>query len=170
MMSADTHMNEMLLIATKRNERAESERRSEPCTITCVNLYHPPESVTAASWYAKWISDIDLSVRNSDVINEGGRAIGNWTRVASPKSGFPWFAVGMLNHHLGNRRPDGRSPGPESLEFQPHWRVVNVGPTHHLIGHIRGAGEEIGAFTFDEIAPDKLPTYPSLWSAERKAY
>ena len=179
MMSADTHMNEMLLIATKRNERAESERRSERCTITCVNLYHPPESVTAASWYAKWISDIDLSVRNSDVINEGGRAIGNWTRVASPKSGFPWFAVGMLNHHLATATaelmegrlysPNDRKAWNFSLGFTTLDRVVNVGPTHHLIGHIRGAGEEIGAFTFDEIAPDKLPTYPSLWSADSKA-
>ena len=146
MMSADTHMKEMLLIATKRNESAGSEGRNELSRITCVNLSRPPESATAASWYAKWISGIDQSERNSDVIHEGGRTIGNWTRVASPKPGFPWFAVGMLNHHLAAATAEliqGRlySPGDRktwdfSLGFTTLDQVVAIGPTHHLIGHI----------------------------------
>ncbi len=176
MMSADTHMNEMLLIATKRDEPAGSEGRNEPSRITCVNLSRPPESAAAASWYAKWIGGIDQSGRNSDVIHEGGRTIGNWTRVASPKPGFPWFAVGMSNHHLAAAiaelmqgrlySPSDRKTWNFSLGFTTLYQVVGIGPTHHLIGHVRGAGEEIGAFAFDEIAPGELPTYPALWAAD----
>ena len=178
MMSADTYMNEMLLIANKRKERAGSEPRKERSQITCVNLDVPPESAIAALWYAKWIGEIARSGRNSDIIHEGGRTIGNWTRVASPKPGFPWFAVGMLNQHLAAATAElmeGRLYSPRdrkswnfSLGFTTLDQVVTIGPTHHLIGHIRGAGEAIGAFTFDEITPIKLPTYPALWAAESK--
>ena len=100
MMSADTYMNEMLLIGSKRNDPADSNSTDKLPQITCVNLSHPPESTIAASWYAKWIGEIDHSERGSNVILEGRRTIGNWIRLASPKPGFPWFAVGMSNYHL----------------------------------------------------------------------
>ena len=142
-----------------------------------MNLSHPSESVTASAWYAKWISGISLSNRNSDVINEGGRIIGNWTRVASPKPGFPWFAVGMLNHHLAAATAElmeGRLYSPSdrkiwnfSLGFTTLDQVIGIGPTHDLIGHVRG-GDGRGAFTFDEIAQGELPTYPALWAADSK--
>ena len=178
MLSADTYMNEMLLIGTKRNVPAGGESTNETTRITCVNLNHPPESAIGASYYAKWIGAIQHSDRNSDVIHEGGRVIGNWIRVASPVPGFPWFAVGMLNYHLAAATAallDGRiySPAAErnwkfSLELTTLDRVVDIGPTHHLIGHIRGAGEELGAFVFDEIEVGEMPTYPSLWAAKSK--
>ena len=38
-----------------------------------------------------------------------------------------------------------------------------------MIGHIRGAREAIGTFTFDAITPDVLPTYPALWAADAES-
>ena len=81
----------------------------------------------------------------------------------------------MRNHYLASvvaELIDGRLYFPDSRE---RWdfslpattldRVVNIGPTHHLIGHRRGR-EAIGAFAFDPIRPGEIPTYPALWSAE----
>lgn len=48
-------------------------------------------------------------------------------------------------------------------------QIVSIGPTHHLVGHVRGAREAIGAFTFDPISQDFLPTYPALWAADSEA-
>ena len=178
MMSADTYMNEMLLIASKRNNPGDDKKRNGKPHITCINLNHPPESVIAASWYAKWIGAIAKSDKNSDVLMEGGRIIGNWIRVPSPKPGFPWFAVGMRNYHLASATAalmDGMLYAPAD---QKYWKfdlpftildqVVDIGPTHHLIGHIRGAGEKLGAFVFDPIGKGDLATHPSLWAADSK--
>ena len=46
-------------------------------------------------------------------------------------------------------------------------QVVGIGPTHDLIGHPRG-GDGRGAFTFDQMPPGLLFTYPALWSADAK--
>ena len=178
MMSADTYMNEMLLIASKRNDNAGSESLGPGARLTCVNLHHPPESAIAASWYAKWIGAIQQSERSSDVIREGGRTVGNWIRIGSPKPGFPWFAVGMLNYHLASATAALMDSRLHSIAEEMDWRfslkfttleqVVEIGPTHHLIGHIKGAGEKLGAFVFDPVQKGEIATYPSLWAANSK--
>ena len=173
MMSADTYMAEMLLIASKR--AGDDAGRDG---VLCVNLNVPPVSVTATYWYANLIHGIDRAGRSSDVINVSANSrqrIGSWVNLITPQPGFPWFTVGMRNHNLATVVADlieGRLYFPASRE---RWdfslpattldRVVGIGPTHHLIGHIHGR-EAIGAFTFDSIAPGELPTYPSLWAAD----
>ncbi len=175
MMSADTYMNEMLLVATRQT----IDDTEEGTRIICVNISDIPQSVTESYWYAKWINDIRQSGSNSGIIHEAGKRIGNWTAVTPPLAGFPWFAVGMQNHHLAAvaaELMDGQLYSPEnrqrwelSLPITTLGQVVDIGPTHHLIGHIRGAREAIGAFTFDEITPDVLPTYGSVPSIGVKA-
>ncbi len=44
--------------------------------------------------------------------------------------------------------------------------LVEIGPTHHLIGHLRGAGEQIGAFVFDPIGDGFDCVHPALWAAD----
>ena len=178
MMSADTYMNEMLLIATKRSDDGSAEDDPNGRShITCVNLIHPPASATEAAWYAKWIDSIDQTGQNNDSIYEGGRMVGNWTRVASPTPGFPWFAVGMFNHYLTSpiaELMNGRLYSPSdrlswdfNIGFTTLGRLVQIGPTHDLIGSPRD-GDGRGAFTFDRIESGELPTYPSLWAAQSK--
>ena len=172
MMSADTYMNEMLLVATRRTE----DDPAEGNRIVCVNISEVPQSVAESYWYSKWINDIRQSDGRSGVIHEAGKRIGSWTAITPPSTGFPWFAVGMRNHNLAAVAGEliaGRLYSPEhrqrwdiNLPMTTLDRVVTIGPTHHLIGHVRGARETIGAFTFDAIAPDVLPTYPALWAAD----
>ena len=171
MMSADTYIGEMLLLAKKGTS-------AEHTSILTINLSEPPTSLMEAFWFANLLEDIQKSSRTSDVIQESGKGIGNWTRVRSPRPGFPWFAVGMRNHHLAAVTASLMEGSLYDLEDRRSWNIalpfgtldklVEIGPTHHLIGHTRGAGEEIGAFTFDRITPDILATYPALWAANAK--
>ena len=174
MMSADTNINEMLLIATKRTENDDAGRDG----VLCVNLEAPPASDAQAFWYANVITSIDHTSLRGDAIHISSRfrnRIGSWVQLNTPQPGFPWFAAGMRNHYLASvvaELIDGRLYFPDSRE---RWdfslpattldRVVRIGPTHHLIGHRRGR-EAIGAFAFDPIRPGEIPTYPALWSAE----
>ena len=170
MMSADTHMNEMLLVATRRTE----EDAAEGSRIVCVNISEVPQSVTESYWYAKWINDIRQSNDGSGIIHQAGKRMGSWTAITPPSAGFPWFAVGMQNYHIaavageliagGLYSPENRLRWELSLPITTLDQVVHIGPTHHLIGHPRG-GDGRGAFTFDHVTPDVLPTYPSLWAA-----
>ena len=165
MMSADTNIREMLLVAGKRPN-------GEPANVLCVNLSMPPRSQAEAFWYRRLIADAVRPERNADVIALDG-AIGSWVRAASPEPGFPWFAVGMRNHDLAAvaaRLMAGELYSPQdrtgwSLGVPPATlgRLVEIGPTHHLIGHLRGR-DGIGAFTFDPVEGD-IPTYPALWAA-----
>lgn len=165
MMSADTNIREMLLVAGKRPN-------GEPANVLCVNLSAPPRSQAEAFWYRRLIADAVRPERNADVITLDG-AIGSWVRAASPEPGFPWFAVGMRNHDLAAvaaRLMAGELYSPQdrtgwSLGVPPTTlgRTVEIGPTHHLIGHLRGR-DGIGAFTFDPVEGD-IPTYPALWAA-----
>ena len=105
--------------------------------------------------------------------------MGHWVaqRVTSP--GFPWFVVGMHNHHLARAAAEligGRFYSTQemktwelSLGITTLGKVAGIGPTHHLIGHQRGQ-EKIGAFTFDPIEPGQEPVYPSLWTASPEVH
>lgn len=176
MLSADTHMSEMLLVAVKRNADNPDDSGTP---LLCVNLNQYPQSVAEAYWIAKLVKEIDELPGDSDVINISGHTVGSWTRTTTPRAGFPWFAVGMRDHYLvetANRLMAGRlySPGDMQewelgLPFTTLGELVAIGPTHHLIGHPRDARERIGAFTFDSIGEGEIPVYPSLWRANADA-
>ena len=171
MLSADTYMDEMLLVATKRTHGYSDENPS----ITCINLSEIPRSVAEAYWYAKWIKSIKQSEVNNGLIHEAGKRIGSWTTVNPISRGFPWFPVGMQNHYLASVAGELMKGYLYSAEDRQSWginlsmmslgQLVDVGPTHDLIGHPRD-GDGRGAFTFDRITPDMHPMYPALWSAD----
>ena len=176
MLSAETHMNEMLLIATKRME---PKPDSEQARLLCINLSTAPESLSAAFWYAKMFNRLGQPERGSDIIHDTdmGQGIGSWVVQNVTAAGFPWFTVGMQDHHLARTAAElmaGRFYSIQAMEtsefslgFTSLGEITNIGPTHHLIGHIRG-NEEIGAFTFDPIAEGQVPSYPALWSVDSK--
>ena len=174
MMSADTHMGEMLLIATKRTEpRADAE----PAVVTCVNLSRPPQSLAEAFWHAKHVAGVRDAEGCSGVLYETDR-LGSWIRITTPSSGFPWFALGMQNHLLASAAAhllEGEfySPSDErtwalGVGFAALGGLVSEGPTHHLIGH-RRSFQPIGAFTLMPVEPNEIPAYPAVWSAEAAA-
>lgn len=179
MMSADTYMNEMLLVATRRQMvKNRKDDADEPARITCVNISAIPQSVAESYWYARWIDDLRQSDASDGTIYEGGQRIGSWTAITPPSAGFPWFALGMRNHHLpivAGELIAGRLYLPENRQSL-EWglpittldQVVHIGPTHDLIGSPHG-GDGRGAFTLYRLTPamlQMLPTYPALWAAD----
>ncbi len=174
MMSADTHMNEMLLVATKRTE---PKTDAEAAVVTCVNLSRPPQSLAEAFWHGKHVAGISGVEGCSGFLNEGDRIgirIGNWIRIKVPPVGFPWFPLGMQSHTISATAASLLDGEFYSVRDERHWKlnldltslggIVNVGPTHHLVGHRRGY-QPIGAFEFLPVQPGELPDHPSLWAA-----
>lgn len=171
MMSADTHMGEMLLVAEKRSE---PKADAEPAVVTCVNLSRPPQSLSEAFWHAKHIAGIRAAEGCSGVLYEGGR-LGSWTRHATPSLGFPWFALGMQNHLLAATTahllegefyaPSDERTWPLDIGFVALSDIVKEGPSHDSIGHPVG-GDGRGAFTFAPVEPSEVPDYPALWAAK----
>ena len=187
MLSADTHMNEMLVLATKGapngapngTPNGTSNNGAAP-SILNINLSEYPQTATEAYWFTKMLNRIDTSARSSDVIFGGGRRIGAWTVTTPISPGFPWFAAGMQNHILAvaagsllnsqlYSAGDLRS-WDFNLPMTPLRDVVDIGPTHHLIGHLRNAREEIGAFRFDPVTPLEIgvSVYLALWAADAR--
>lgn len=118
------------------------------------------------------------SGRTSDVLTLGG-TIGSWARTVSPDPGFPWFAVGMRNHDLAAVAarlmagelyyPPDRTGWSLNVPLATLGKIVGIGPTHHLIGHVRG-NEDIGAFAFDPVDEGDTPTHPALWAASARSH
>ncbi len=174
MMSADTHMGEMLLVAEKRSE---PKPGAEPADVTCVNLSRPPQSLSEAFWHAKHIAGISGLEGCSGVLYEGGR-LGNWIRITTRSPGFPWFALGMQSQAIAATAASLLIGELYAVSDDRRWSIgldvttlgemVAVGPTHHLIGHIKGF-EPIGSFTFIPLEAGEVPDYPALWAAKGAA-
>ena len=155
-MSADTYMNEMLLVATRRKKDDEEES----ARIVCVNISAVPQSVTESYWYAKWIDDLRWSNANNGVILR--RRPAYW-ELDSYNATIAWFPV-VCGGNTKPRTSHGcrRTFGwPSVLLRIP--AVVGVQPPYdHARGELQPldqptiwsvtsgeAREAIGAFTFD---------------------
>ena len=140
-----------------------------------VNLHAPPQTVAEAFWFANLLQRIEPGELAGDIIQGAGRRIGAWTLGKLPAPGFPWFAVGMRNHHLaaaaaellagrlyspGERRAWNLAIGLTTLD-----QLVEIGPTHDLIGHPAG-GDGRGVFRFDPIGDAFDCIHPALWAAD----
>lgn len=141
----------------------------------CINLNDTPKSVAEAYWYAKLLSGLGQYDQGGDVIYAIGKQLGNWVAARVPSPGFPWFVVGMKNHHLARTAAellDGKFYSPQdrqiwdlSLGFATLREITTVGPGQDSIGYVRG-GDARGVFIFDPIISGQTPTYPSMWAAE----
>lgn len=174
MMSANTHMNEMLLVGTKR---AAPRGADEAAAIMCVNLSKPLRSLVEAHWCAKLIKGIEPTGASGELWD--AERFGSWVRFAPAVAGGPWQALGIRNPGLalagatlqrGRLHPPGAARGWDfALPFTTLSETVEIGPTHHLIGHLYDK-EAIGVFRFRPLTPyDRdTPTFPSLWAASMK--
>ena len=135
-MSADTGMNEMLVVATKRNRRP---GRWQPTEILCVNLNAAPSTMAQGYAMAQEIAAIPPDSK------EGLLTHGNYTRMSQAKAGFPWGAVGNSNNELSAVSAallEGKAYDPTTLTthelavpMATLGAIADTGPTHHLIGH-----------------------------------
>lgn len=168
-MSADTEMNELLVVAQKRDTRPE---RWQPTEVLCVNLYGAPSTLAQGFAVAKEISAIPATSKQG-VINSG-----NYVRMKAPRQGFPWFAIGNRNFDttaVACALMQGRVYDPISqtessmgLDSVPLSELAGTGPTHHLIGHPSGF-EAIGAFEWHEINHYVgVAAHRSMWTTDSK--
>ena len=175
--SADTGMEEMLLIATKgENHHAHGIPASKQ--IHCLTLREPVLRVGEAGELARVIQEAIKSVRGSDSaypIWIGDEDVGQVCMFKVKMDGAPWNPLGVLHADLasaanalleGNLQFNGHMVS-IGVPMSPMRELFDIGPTHHLIGHLRGRNP-YGAFEFhpvansvDAIGPDR-----ALWKAD----
>ena len=166
-MSADTYIEEMILVATKRDMPSKNHS-----PVRCVTLYKPLTRVGEAAEVARAV----LEGPDAGAITLGSEEIGI-SHIFHTANGGPWSAVGSLSETLEmikNGLLNGRllnTVGDEEGDFDMTTigELFEVGPTHDLIGHMRG-GDRRGALTLVPITGtnDEIGRYRSLWGANRK--
>ena len=162
--SADTHMEEMLLIATRKKDS-----NTDVSPIKCVTLYDPVTRIGEAAEIAKAIR----YTKTGPV--KVGVEIGV-SRTFYAEGGRPWSHLGVVHNDMatitdnmaGGTLLDIEGTVLGSIRMTRIGDLFAVGNTHHLIGHING-NESIGAFTFHEVIndADAVGTYRSLWRADK---
>ena len=166
-MSADTGMNEILVVATKKAQRP---RAWSPCRITTVALEHPPLTLEQGYAIAREIAAIPGNLL------QGSFGHGSYVRTETPRAGFPWLAVGNASTELSlvavsliNGKyydPLNLAEADLELGMVALSELAPTGPTHHLLGHPEGK-TPIGAFEWRKLtAAQSLPTHISMWAAD----
>ncbi len=173
--SADTGMSEMLLVATHR------KAQGSPKPIRCVTLKRIPQRLGEAGEFGRSIlHTLDIFQGDSHPIFAGTEELGQIS-VFHPEGGEPWSHLGVLSADLAvaARRlvtegvlPDftGGKDMPLQLPITTIDSLFDVGPTHHLIGHVYNATQKCGAFVLHPISRPAEARHGirSLWKADAK--
>lgn len=164
-MSADTNMEELIMVATKKDKP--SKKHSN---VRCVTLYEPLTRVGEAAEIARAV----LEGPDVGVITLGSTEIGI-SHIFHTSGGKAWSAVGSINDTLDmikNGLLDGRllnTNGDQDgrVTMTTLSDLFDIGPTHHLIGHVKGM-QQIGAFTLTPVTKtnDMVGMYKCLWGAD----
>jgi len=179
-LSADTGMEEMLLAATRREEwRFSAKGEGDPAPIRCVTLLRPPARVGEAGEIARAIAAaVERAGDGGLAVKAGEEELGQVLAFDAGGEGAPWGPLGVTHADLAlaaaalaeGRLDFGGTRAPFRVEMAPLDEVFEVGPTHHLIGHLRGR-EPIGAFEFHPVrsARDAIGRDRALWEANARA-
>lgn len=177
-LSADTHMEEMLLVATRREK---GDLLGKPAPIRCVTLRHPPMRVGEAGEIARAISRSIKKLGKhglSHPIRAGGDEIGQVAIFHAGGKGRPWGPLGVVHADLAlaaGKLTEGIlghlcEEASLGVRMTTIGELFDVGPTHHLIGHQHGR-EPIGAFELHPVTDetDALGKDRFLWAAQSRA-
>ena len=164
-LSADTKMEEMLLVAT-RKERINRNHSQ----VKCVTLYEPVTRLGEAAVIAEAIRGTDTG----PVIV--GREVGV-AKMFRTVGGRPWSYVGAVHEDIATIADllslgvlqDLEGNEISCIPMTTIGALFTVGPTHDRIGHPVG-GDDRGAFTFHQVISetDTIGRYRSLWGANSK--
>lgn len=177
-MSADTGMQEMLLVGTKhRNPQGTLKWQHGDQAVMCVNLTKPFTSKLEAKMYADAIRREAALGKPSGEIEVGSK-VGTYTRMADLGEGKPWHALGLagdyatLVSHLTAGRAWNPSTGkvvPFALPMATLSDVSTKGPTHHLLGSPSTSHDPGGAFVMHPSHETTEYQNPSLWEMDADA-
>ncbi|MYG70382.1 MAG: hypothetical protein F4069_11745 [Rhodothermaceae bacterium] len=178
-LSADTGMEEMLLVGTKRaNHHANGEPAS--ARIHCMTLREPILRVGEAGEVARAIQRAMENMQGSTTsypVQIGQDEIGQICVFTVKLPGAPWSPLGVLhadlalaaNALLGGKLLFNGHAVPIEVPMALMKDLFEIGPTHDLIGHLSGRDPR-GAFEFhpvvdsvDAMGPDR-----ALWNANSK--
>ena len=175
--SADTGMEEMLLVATRR-ENPQGRGRA---LLRCVTLYEACTRNGEAREVARAIEQAKAKCTATNMthpITVGNSEIGCITVMHANGEGLPWNMIGVIHGGLalaadeltrGTLDHVVGTPIPLGLEMGTIEQVFTVGPTHDLIGHPRD-GDPRGAFEFHPVTSDTdaIGADRALWEASAK--
>ena len=170
-MSADTNIGEMLVVATKqRGAKSEYQGRDE---LLCVNLDREFSTLPEGYALAKEVARIPVDSMS------GNLSLGTYTRFTPTERGNPWRAVGdsdnevtsiveaLVGGEVWDANTNARSDLAVSMSTMG--QLASSGPTHDLIGHLKG-GDGRGAFEWTPLSElSRAPTQQALWSADAKS-
>lgn len=172
--SADTGMEEMMLVATKRASTA-----SSASIIRCVTLYEPLRDAGQAHEIARAVGSAVEAIGTGHIpVRVGDQEIGRVVAFEADGSGKPWTPVATMSALLpgfASALGQGRFrdlAGPRvaatSVAFGSLEDLFEIGPTHDLIGYPVG-GDGRGAFEFHPLPPGaSLVGDRALWVADSK--
>ena len=174
-MSADTSIQEMLLIATKqRNPRGTAQPEYGDRAITCVNLNKTFVNKLEAKIFADAIRrEVALGRQSGEIIV--GTAVGTYYRMTDLGEGKPWSALGTSGEFttLTEYVTSGSAWHPATgqvtkfaLSMTTASGVSAHGPTHHLLGCIPTSRDARGAFTMHPAGETQNRNNPSLWELQ----
>ena len=176
-LSADTHMAEMLLVATRSFPHA--TKTDSEGIVTCVVLENMPIRSGEAGEYGRSIQRALIEhVGDGQPVYVGETEIGRVIRFRA-RHQEPWSHLAVLNTDLavasialtqGKLLDADESEIQFSVKMSRIGELFEVGPTHDLIGHPDG-GDPRGAFTFHKITRPSEVDGPirSLWQADAKS-
>ena len=175
-MSADTKIEEMLLVATHRTGGDKTTTR-----INCVTLHEPVTRMGEAREIGRLISE---SVRTGDAPSThrpffvGETEAGNVYVMDKQANGSPWSALGAVHGDLA-RVAENLALGCFDFLSEKHkipLRMITIkelfkdGGTHHIIGQKPTSAADTGAFEMFEVRDknDAIGKDRSLWAANCK--
>ena len=174
-MSADTGIQEMLLVATKhRMPEGILTGDYGDRAVVCVNLLTTFESKLEAKMFADAIRLELARGKPSGEIKVGG-VVGTYYRMNGLGEGKPWSALGISGDYaiLTNYVTQGQAWNPATgqvrdfaLPMTTASGVSGKGPTHHLLGCLPASRDPRGAFTMYPVKYARSVNNPSLWKLQ----
>ena len=178
-LSADTGMEEMLFVGTKRRTHDRKGALSA-ANVYCVTLRQPVLRTGEAGVIARSIQSALKQIKASSVtysIRVGDDEVGQICTLTTKADGAPWNPLGVLHANLAltaNALLEG------IIHFDEHvvsigvpmstiGDIFEVGPTHDLIGHLSDRDPR-GAFEFVPVASpvDAIGSDRALWKVDSR--
>ena len=179
-MSADTNVQEMLVVATKQSRPKHGrEEEGGDRAVTCVNLTRTFATRVEAKMFADAIRREMAKGEATGEISVGG-VVGTYYRMTGLGAGKPWSALGSSGKYttLVEEITAGKAWNPDTgrivefgLPMTTLGQVVAKGPTHHYIG-ISADSEgthPTGAFLFypeGKKGSSYVQSNPAMWNVQ----